>query len=391
MDETVFKIRLLNSISHSGLAVFPTNRYRISENETSPDGILLRSFDMHAMDIPHSLKVVGRAGAGVNNIPIEQLSKRGIAVFNTPGANANAVKELVLAGMLLACRNICQAWQYVGALEEEGAELETKVETAKKHFAGFELYGRTLGVIGLGAIGVQVANMARLLGMHVLGFDPGITIQSAWRLSADIQAAHSIEDILGRSDFVSVHVPLMDSTYHLLDMKRLQKVKKSASILNFARAGIIDDIAIRAALDEGRLHAYVCDFPSSILKDHERIIALPHLGASTQEAEENCARMIAGQLIDYFENGNIRNAVNLPDVNLPRTGKQRLSIINENCPGMLGYISQILGDDSVNIIHMINESKGEYAYTLIDVETCIAEQTLTKIKSAKGILTARII
>lgn len=391
MGKEPIKIHLLNPISPDGLAIFPAERYKISENAVDSDAILLRSFNMHDLTFSDSLKAVGRAGAGVNNIPVDTLSKKGVVIFNTPGANANAVKELVLAGMLLACRNICLAWQFTRQLDEEGEALNTKVESIKKRFAGFELSGRTLGVIGLGAIGVQVANMARSLGMQVLGFDPGITIQSAWRLSSETQAANSVEDLLSRSDFVSLHVPLLDSTRNLINEKCLKLIKNRAVILNFAREGIVNDNAIRKALDEGKIHAYVCDFPSAVLKEHDRIIALPHLGASTEEAEENCARMVVRQLIDYFENGNIRNAVNLPDVNLPRTGNQRLSIVNENRPGMVGQISQILGDDRVNIAHMINESRGQYAYTLIDIESKVSKATLDKIISIAGILSARLI
>jgi D-3-phosphoglycerate dehydrogenase len=388
----MYKILTLNNISPKGLERLPRDRYEVTSEIQNPDAILLRSFKMHDMEIPPGLKAVGRAGAGVNNIPIDKMSKAGIAVFNTPGANANAVKELVVAGMLLACRNICQAWQYTNELKESSNEaLNKQVEAGKKKYAGFELPGRTLGVVGLGAIGVLVANVARDLGMRVIGYDPAITVQSAWKLSADIEHATSIDDLLAKSDFVTFHVPLLDATRHLLNADRLARMKDGVVVLNFARDGIVDDKAVLAALETKKVFAYVTDFPTLELQNKPGVITLPHLGASTEEAEENCAMMVADQVRDYLENGNIRNSVNFPTVNLPRSGEQRLAVVNENRPDMVGQISHVLGQHSVNIIHMVNESKGNMAYTLIDTDSSINESVAEQVKAIKGVLAVRLI
>lgn len=388
----MYKILTLNNISPKGLERLPRDRYEVTSEIQNPDAILLRSFKMHDMEIPPGLKAVGRAGAGVNNIPIDKMSKAGIAVFNTPGANANAVKELVVAGMLLACRNICQAWQYTNELKESSNEaLNKQVEAGKKKYAGFELPGRTLGVVGLGAIGVLVANVARDLGMRVIGYDPAITVQSAWKLSADIEHATSIDDLLAKSDFVTFHVPLLDATRHLLNADRLARMKDGVVVLNFARDGIVDDKAVLAALETKKVFAYVTDFPTLELQNKPGVITLPHLGASTEEAEENCAMMVADQVRDYLENGNIRNSVNFPTVNLPRSGEQRLAVVNENRPDMVGQISHVLGQHSVNIIHMVNESKGNMAYTLIDTDSGINESVAEQVKAISGVLAVRLI
>ncbi|GIX21271.1 MAG: D-3-phosphoglycerate dehydrogenase [Gammaproteobacteria bacterium] len=358
----------------------------------APDAIVLRSFKMHDMPIPDSLKAVGRAGAGVNNIPVERLSARGIPVFNTPGANANAVKELVIAGMLLAARNLCQAWRYV--LELDAADDETlnkQVEDGKKRFAGIELPGRTLGVVGLGAIGVLVANAARALGMRVIGYDPHITVESAWRLSSDIVQAGGLDEVLREADFLTVHVPLNDQTRHMIDAARLDKMKDGVVLLNFARAGILDDAAVLAALERGKAAAYVTDFPSLTLRGHPRVIALPHLGASTREAEENCAVMVVDQIRDFLENGNIRNSVNFPAVSLPRAGVQRLAVANANRPDMVAQISHVLGSSDVNIVHMVNESRGQLAYTLIDVDSPVSPELVERIRGIEGVLSLRLL
>lgn len=384
----------LNNISSKGLDKFPTPDYNVSNDQANPDLIVLRSYKMHDMDIPANLKAVGRAGAGVNNIPIDKMSEQGIAVFNTPGANANAVKELVIAGILLACRNICQAWDYTRQLEGENAELNKAVEAGKKQYAGFELPGRTLGVIGLGAIGVLVANAARAMGMNVIGYDPGLTVSSAWQLSADVEKAESIDDLLSRSDFVTFHVPLIDATRNLLNAERIAMMPDNATILNFARGGIVDDKAVLDALNHQKLHAYVCDFPTNEIKSHPQVIALPHLGASTAEAEENCAMMVVDQLRDYLENGNIRNSVNLPSVSLPRTDAKRISIVNRNMPDMLAQISHALGGHKVNIRNLVNDSKGNLAYTLIDVDALedqVAKDVISELCSVEGVLAVRVL
>ena len=387
----MYKILTLNNISVAGLERLPRERYEIASEIQHPDAILLRSFKMHEMEIPATLKAVGRAGAGVNNIPVEKMSQRGIPVFNAPGANANAVKELVLAGMFLAARNICQAWQYTCALEGDDAQLSKAVEEGKKKFAGFELPGRTLGVVGLGAIGASVANAASALGMKVIGYDPTITVQSAWRLSSAVEQAHSIDDMVRQCDFITFHVPLMEATRNMLNEARIQAMPAGAVVLNFARDGVVDDEAVCAALEAGHLHAYVTDFPTNALKGRKGVITLPHLGASTQEAEDNCAIMVADQVRDFLENGNIRNSVNFPEVVMPRTDGARLAIANSNVPNMVGQISTALAEAGLNIKDLLNKSKGEVAYTLVDVEGEISDVVVEQIKAIDGVLSVRVL
>ncbi|HHJ19411.1 MAG TPA: 3-phosphoglycerate dehydrogenase [Gammaproteobacteria bacterium] len=387
----MYKILTLNNISVAGLERLPRDQYEIASEIQHPDAILLRSYKMHGMDIPDTLQAVGRAGAGVNNIPVEDMSARGIPVFNAPGANANAVKELVVAGMLLACRNICQAWDFARNLEGDDQAIHSQAEKGKKQFVGFELPGRTLGVIGLGAIGIQVANVALKLGMNVVGFDPEITVQSAWKLSSDVQQASSVEDLLSRSDFVTFHVPLVDATRHMINAERIKSMKKGAVILNFARDGIVDDAVVCRAIDEGLIYAYVCDFTNNLLKNHERVITLPHLGASTREAEDNCAIMVAEQVRDYLENGNIHNAVNFPEVYMPRTEGYRIAISNSNVPNMVGQISTLMAEAGLNIIDMLNKSRGDLAYTLADVDQEIPGDVVEGIRNIDGVLNVRII
>lgn len=386
----MFKILTLNNISVVGLERLPRDRYEIASEIKNPDAILLRSFKMHGMELPPSVKAVGRAGAGVNNIPVDEMSKKGIPVFNAPGANANAVKELVVAGMLLAARNICQAWDYARNLEGDDAALGKQVEAGKKDYAGFELPGRTLGVVGLGAIGVMVANTAQRLGMKVLGYDPQITVQSAWRLSADVQQARSLDDLLAQADMVTFHVPLVDATRHMINRERLAFMKKGVTLLNFAREGIVDEQAVAEGLDSGKVHAYVCDFPTQRLKNHPRVIALPHLGASTNEAEDNCAMMVADQVREFLENGNITNSVNFPEVVMPRSDGHRIAIANANVPNMVGQISTAMAEAGLNIIDMLNKSKGEVAYTLTDVDRPVTEAVLQRIKGIAGVLSVRV-
>jgi len=383
------KILTLNNISPAGLDHFPRDTYEVASEIQHPDAILLRSFNMHDMELPPSVKAVGRAGAGVNNIPVDRMSAAGIPVFNAPGANANAVKELVIAGMLLASRNICQAWDFARSLQGEDAAIQKAVEAGKKQFVGFELPGKTLGVVGLGAIGVQVANGALAQGMNVVGFDPGITVRRAWQMSSEVRQAASIEELLTHVDYVSFHVPLIDETRHMINAERLKLMRDNAIILNFARNGVVDDAAVVAAIDAGKIYAYVCDFPSNLLKNHPRVIALPHLGASTHQAEENCAIMVAEEVRDFLENGNVRNSVNFPEMMMPRNTGYRLGVVNRNVPNMLGQISTCLASANLNILDMLNKSRGDLAYTLVDVDTAVAAECVTKIAAIEGVLNVR--
>jgi D-3-phosphoglycerate dehydrogenase len=387
-----FRIQTLNNISVKGLERLPRERYEVASDIARPDAILVRSADMHSMTIPAGMLAVGRAGAGVNNIPVAALSKRGIPVFNAPGANANAVKELVIAGMLIAARNVCAAWDFARRTQGDDKSIDETVEKGKKNFVGFELPGRVLGVVGLGAIGVEVANSALALGMKVLGYDPQITVQRAWQLSSSVEQALSLDDLFARADIISVHVPLNDQTRGLVSAARLALMKKGGVVLNFARAPIVDDQAVIAALDAGHLHGYVCDFPKNGLKDHPRVVTLPHLGASTGEAEENCAVMAAETLRDFLENGNLRNCVNFPEAVLPRVpGTVRLAIANSNVPNMVGQISTCLAAAQLNIADLLNKSRGEYAYTLIDADGAIPDEVVAKIRAIDGVLSARVV
>jgi len=388
-DKSTFKILTLNSISVEGLQRLPRERYEVASDIGHPDAIMVRSAKMHDMPIADSVLAVARAGAGVNNVPVAALAKRGIPVFNAPGANANAVKELVLAGMLLAARNVCQAWDFVGKLKEEGAALDKAVEAGKKQFVGFELPGRTLGVIGLGAIGVQVANAAQGLGMRVVGFDPQITVERAWQLSSAVEQARSLDELFSRADFLSVHVPLLDVTRGLVNEARIKLMPPKAVILNFARGEIVDEAAIVAALAAGKLTSYVCDFPSRTLMGNPKVVALPHLGASTQEAESNCAVMVAENLRAYLEHGLIRNSVNFPEADLPRAGAHRITVANANVPNMVGQISTCLGDAGLNIADLLNKSRGELAYTIIDLDGAVTDATLARIRAIPGVLSVR--
>jgi len=385
----MFKIQTLNNISVAGLNRLPRESYEIASELSNPDAILVRSAKMHDMPIPASLKAIGRAGAGVNNIPVQAMSERGIAVFNAPGANANAVKELVIAGMLLAARNIAQGWQFARGLSGDDAGIGKAVEAGKKQFVGFELPGRTLGVIGLGAIGVLVANAARALGMRVIGYDPSITVRSAWKLESNVEAALSVDDLVARSDFITFHVPLTDQTRHMINADRIRSMKDGAVLLNFSRDGIIDDDAAVTALDAGKLYAYVCDFPSNLLKDHPRVVTLPHLGASTCEAEENCAIMVADQVRAYLEDGNVTNSVNFPTISLPRNGGYRMAVVNSNVPNMVGQMSTDLAEAGLNILDMLNRSRGELAVTLIDIDRPCPEDTAKRIADIDGVLSLR--
>ncbi len=388
---TMYKILTLNNISIKGLERLPRERYEVASEIQNPDAILLRSYNMHDMAVPSTLKAVGRAGAGVNNIPVAQLSARGIPVFNAPGANANAVKELVVAAMLLAARNICPAWDYARRLEGDDKTIHKLVEDGKKKFVGFELPNRTLGVIGLGAIGVQVANAAIKLGMKVIGYDPNVTVQSAWRLSSDVRKANSLEEILMAADFLTLHVPEVDATRRMINRDRLRLLKNGMVLLNFAREGVVETEAVLEGLKSGRIRNYVCDFPSAVFRDFPQVVALPHLGASTEEAEDNCAVMVADQVREFLENGSIVNAVNFPDVEMTRLDGHRIAIANSNVPNMVGQISTAMAEAGLNIIDMINKSRGEIAYTMADVDKVLPESVVKKIASIDGVLSVRVL
>ncbi len=387
-----YRILTLNQISERGLERLPRTRYQTGSDLAAPDAILVRSADMHQMALPDGLLAVARAGAGTNNIPVAELSRRGIPVFNSPGANANAVKELVVAALFLAARNICQAWDFTRGLKGDDEAIEKAVEQGKKTYVGFELPGRTLGVIGLGAVGVEVANCAEALGMKVLGYDPLITVQRAWQLSSRVQQALSLEDLCARSDMISVHVPLLESTRGLINAQRIRRMQPGAVLINFARGAIVDESDVIGALDSGQLHAYICDFPSSALIAHPRAITLPHLGASTGEAEENCAVMAVDTLRDFLENGHIRNSVNFPEAVLPRqSGSIRIAIANSNIPNMVGQVSTALAAAELNIAELLNRSRGEYAYTLIDAEGDADAQLLARLRAIDGVLSVRLV
>ena len=381
------EVLLLNPIAQLGLKRLPAERYSVVRESKAPDVILVRSQDMHGMAFSANLKAVGRAGAGVNNIPVAELSKLGVPVFNAPGANANAVKELVVAGMLIAARNLAPALEFVRNLE--GKDLEKKVEAGKKTYAGVELPGHTLGVIGLGKIGSLVADAAIRLGMNVLGYDPEITVDAAWSLPSQVRKANSVDELLRTSDFVTLHVPLAEKTRNLVNAKNLKRMKHGAALLNFSRDGVVDDEAVLKALAARQLRCYVTDFPSAELVGRPGVVALPHLGASTREAEDNCAIMVVDQLIGYFAHGTMENAVNFPDAQMPRESMYRLAIANANVPNMLARISQAMGDRKINIHNMLNKSRREMAYTLVDVDSPVPEAAIRELCAIKGVLSVR--
>jgi len=382
------KIQTLNAISKKGLSRLPDS-YVVSNDVTEPDAILVRSQVMHEMPIATSVLAIGRAGAGTNNIPTKAMSERGVVVFNAPGANANAVKELMIAGMLMGTRNIAPALTFVNGLFGDDESLHKQVEAGKKHFVGHELRGSTLGIIGLGAIGSMLAESAIQLGMNVVGFDPEITVDAAWRLPSQVKKAASIDDLVKRCDFISLHVPLLPATKDLINGDRVRLMKKGCILLNFARDGIVNEKAVLDGLNDGKLHAYVCDFPSNLLRHHPRFVALPHLGASTEEAEENCAIMVADQVRDYLENGNILNSVNFPNISMPRESAYRLAIANANVPNMLGQISTALAGAGLNIHNMVNKSRGDLAFTLVDVECPVPKAVIDQLTAISGVLRVR--
>jgi len=384
-----YRVRVLNHISAGGLKRLPWDRFAVSAEVDDPHAILVRSANLHGIEIPESLLAVGRAGSGTNNIPIPRMSARGIPVFNAPGANANAVKELVVAGMLLAARNIDDALKYLDSLDPDDPELENKIEAGKKAFAGYELANHTLGVVGLGKIGCLVADAAIKLGMQVIGYDPDITVDSAWSLPASVKKAHNLGEVLKYSNFLTLHVPLVDATRGMIDAGGLTQMKPGAVVLNFSRGGVVDDTAILEALESGQLSRYVCDFPAPHLSQQPGVILLPHLGASTGEAEENCAVMVAEQVRDYLLDGTIRNSVNFPDVILPRESQFRVAIANANVPNMVGGISHEMAMAGLNIATMTNKSRKDLAYTLVDVDSDVPDSVIKAIGDIDGVLMVR--
>lgn len=387
-----FRIRTLNAIAQAGLTRLGADQFEVGPDVADPHALLVRSASLHGQPIPATLMAVARAGAGTNNIPVAEYSARGIPVFNTPGSNANAVKELVVAGLFLAARNIVEAAAFAHRLEGDHATMDGLVEAGKKSFVGFELPGRTLGVVGLGAIGVEVANVALSLGMNVIGYDPAITIDHAWQLSARVERASSLEALLRRSDIVTLHVPLVEGTKGLIGENQFAAMKPSAVLLNFARGPIVDEQALIAALDAGQLRGYVCDFPTPLLNRRPKVVTLPHLGASTREAEENSAAMAAEELRAYLVDGTIKNSVNFPNAQLARVeGRPRLAIANANVPTMVAQISTMLGEAGLNIADLVNSSRGDLAYTLVDVDGEVPEGLIERIRSVDGVLSARVI
>ena len=385
----MYKILTLNNIAVEGLRRLPRERYEVASEIAHPDAILLRSHNMHDMDIPDTVAAIGRAGAGTNNIPCDKMAARGVPVFNAPGANANAVKELVIGGMLMGARNLASASEYVKTLEQTGDDLKKAVEAGKKQFVGFELPGKTLGVIGLGAIGVEVANAALDLGMKVVGYDPAMTVRNAWQLSSGVELEETLDQLFQHADFVTCHVPLIDATRNMINADRIALMNDGAVLINFARGGIVDEAAAIAALDSGKLHAFVTDFPTPELIAHPKVTALPHLGASTGEAEANCAIMVAENVKDYLENGNIRHSVNFPQARLPRLDAWRITVSNANVPNMVGQISTCIANAGLNIEDLLNKSIGEVAYTIVDVNAEPSDALLDELRAIDGVLTLR--
>ncbi|MCK4830418.1 phosphoglycerate dehydrogenase [bacterium] len=385
----MYKVMKLDKISAEGLALFPLEQYEIGTEISHPDAIIVRSFDMQNMDLSESLLVVGRAGAGINNIPVRRCSQKGIVVLNTPGANANAVKELAIAGLFLASRDITQGVAFAETLKGKEAEVSGLVEKNKKKFAGTEIMGKTLAVIGLGKIGVMVANSAIDLGMRVIGYDPFISVESAWGLSREVQRAVGLEMLIANADYISLHTPLTDATRGLINAEKFSRMKKGVRILNFSRGGIVNNDDLGLAIKTGTVKRYVTDFPDDELLNMENVIAIPHLGASTQEAESNCAVMVVNQIRDFIENGNIKNSVNYPDCRLEQNSRFRLAVINKNIPNMVGQISTILAEADINIVEMLNKSKGDYAYNIIDLSDQLTAKIIEAIYGIEGVIKVR--
>jgi len=389
----MYKIQTLNNISIKGLERFARDKYEVASEIGHPDAILLRSHKLSEAEIPSSVKAIGRAGAGVNNVPVARMTELGIPVFNSPGANANAVKELVLAALLLGSRGIVQGINYVNSLTDlsDAQAMSKLLEQEKKRFRGQEIAGKTLGVIGLGSIGSRVARMALEMGMEVLGYDPALSVDAAWRLPSEVRKMENLQSLMAKSDFVTLHLPAIESTYHLVNAELLTAMKPDACLVNFAREEIVDSAAVAEALTKDKLRLFVTDFPTPVLIRNNKVILMPHIGASTQEAEDNCAVMAANQLIDFLENGNIVNAVNFPPLSLERTTQYRLAVVNKNVPKMLGSVLSVLADMEINVVDMLNKSRDDIAYNLIDIESSVSETVLASIKAIQGVINVRVL
>lgn len=391
----MFKIKTYNAISVKGLNRFPREQYEVASDIGHPDAYILRSHKLQGEALPESVKAVARAGAGTNNVPVEEYTKKGVVVFNSPGANANAVKELVLTGMLLGSRGILSGMAYVNGLTHmtDADEMSKLLEKEKSNFAGFELQGKTLGIVGLGAIGSLIADAALALGMNVVGFDPALSVEAAWRLPSQVGRMENLQSLLARSDYITLHVPAIPATKHLINADTLKVTKKGATLLNFAREAIVDAHAVVESLDAGHLGRYICDFPEPILLNRKDVYAMPHIGASTEEAEENCAIMAADQLVDYLENGNIRNSVNFPTVSMDRTPAigSRITFSNENVSGVLGHVLSVLADHKVNVVDMVNKSRGDVAYNIIDVEQAPSAAVVDALAKVEHVIAVRVI
>lgn len=387
----MFKIQTLNKISSEGLSIFPRDEYEIASEITNPDAILVRSADMHSLELPSTLKAIARAGAGVNNIPVEKCTERGIVVFNTPGANANAVKELVICSLILASRKLVEGINWAKSLIGKGDEVPNLIEKGKSNFVGPEIKGKKLGVIGLGAIGVLVANDALSLGMEVIGYDPFISLESAWNLSKEVKRAMVLEQLIAESDYITLHVPLVDKTKGMINKTRFELMKKGVILLNFSRNGLVNNEDLKEAIEKGIISCYVTDFPDEDLLKMEKVICIPHLGASTPEAEENCAKMAAKQLKDFLEEGIIKNSVNFPETYLPPTDDHRIIIANKNIPNMIGQITEVLAKKNINISDMINKHLGDIAYNIIDINTQLDEKDVETLKNINGVIMVRVV
>jgi D-3-phosphoglycerate dehydrogenase / 2-oxoglutarate reductase len=383
-----YKIQTFDKIASEGLKRFPLDSYEVASEFKNPDALLLRSFSLHDHELPKSVKAIARAGAGVNNIPVEKCTELGIVVFNTPGANANAVKELVLASLFFSSRKIYEGIAWSQSLKGKGGEVPKLVEKGKSNFTGPEILGKTLGVIGLGAIGMLVANAAESLGMRVIGYDPYISIESAWQLSKNVEKARSLEALLAESDYITLHVPLMDATKGFIDKSKLALMKDGVKIMNFAREGLYNKVDVLSALNSGKVSCLVTDFPEDDLLNHDKIITVPHLGASTPESETNCAMMAVDQLKNFLEDGNIKNSVNFPSADVPRNGGSRIIIANKNVPAMVGKITNVLAEQNINIADMLNKHRNELAYNIIDIDGSISEEQVAKIRQIEGIILA---
>ena len=391
----MFKIKTYNAISVKGLNRFPRESYEVASDIGHPDAYILRSHKLQGEPLPESVKAVARAGAGTNNVPVEEYTKKGVVVFNSPGANANAVKELVLAGMLLGSRGILPGMEYVSTLTHmtDADEMSKLLEKEKSNFAGFELAGKTLGIVGLGAIGSLIADAALALGMNVVGFDPALSVEAAWRLPSQVGRMENLQSLLARSDYITLHVPAIPQTKHLINADTLKVTKKGATLLNFAREAIVDAHAVVESLDAGHLGKYICDFPEPILLNRKDVYAMPHIGASTEEAEENCAIMAADQLVDYLENGNIKNSVNFPAVSMDRNPGigARITFSNQNVSGVLGHVLSVLADHKVNVVDMVNKSRGDVAYNIIDVEAAPSAAVIDALAKVEHVIAVRVI